>query len=255
MKLITRKEWGARKASAPAPHLPSTRGVKIHYMGSRVDPRLADDHNLCAPAVRRVQVGHMDGNGWNDIGYSFVVCPHAYVFEGRGLHRLPAANGSGLNSGHYAVLGLVGNAGLVDPTDAMLNGIRDAIDYLRADGAAGKEIKGHKDGYATSCPGPKLYAWIKDGAPRPAAPKPPPTSQRKTEDIVKDLPTLKPGATGPFVERAQALLVANGDRDLKIDGVSGTKTQMSVRDFKVDHGLDANAIVGLDTWAALLGVG
>jgi hypothetical protein len=72
-----------------------------------------------------------------------------------------------LNSGHYAVLGLVGSSGLTEPTPAMLHGIRDAIEWLRRDGDAGSEIKGHKDGYSTSCPGGPLYAWVKKGAPRP----------------------------------------------------------------------------------------
>lgn len=197
MKLVSRREWGARAPRAQASYLSSTRGVKVHYTGSRVDPRLKDDHGRCAALVRQIQNGHMDGNGWNDIGYSFVVCPHAYVYEGRGLHRLPAANGPGLNSGHYAVLGMVGNSGLVDPTDAMLNGIRDAIDHVRDKGTAGREIKGHKDGYATSCPGPKLYAWVKDGAPRPDGPEPPPPEGGDELEIVLSLGTKEPLTIGP----------------------------------------------------------
>ncbi|MEO5877568.1 MAG: peptidoglycan recognition family protein [Streptosporangiaceae bacterium] len=169
MKLVRRSQWGARAPRVQPSFLASTRGVKVHYTGDNMDPRLKDDHDRCAPRVRSIQDGHMDGNGWNDIGYSFVVCPHGYVYEARGLHHLPAANGPGLNSGHYAVLGMVGNKGLTVPTDAMLNGIRDAIDHVRAQGDAGKEIKGHRDGYSTDCPGPKLYAWVKAGAPRPAA--------------------------------------------------------------------------------------
>ncbi|MCD0450758.1 hypothetical protein LO762_16395 [Actinocorallia sp. API 0066] len=167
MKLITRAQWGARAPRSAASHLASTRGVKVHYTGSRVDPRLATDHDLCYALVRQIQNGHMDDNGWADIGYSFLCCPHRFVFEGRGLHKLPAANGPGLNSGHYAVLGMVGNSGLVVPNDEMLHGIRDAIEHLRAKGGAGTEIKGHRDGYATSCPGGPLYAWVKAGAPRP----------------------------------------------------------------------------------------
>src|SRR5690606_20045753 len=44
--------------------------------------------------------------------------------------------------------------------------IRDGIDLLRRHGAGG-EIKGHRDGYATACPGGPLYAWVQKGAPRP----------------------------------------------------------------------------------------
>ncbi|WP_433224461.1 peptidoglycan recognition protein family protein [Microtetraspora malaysiensis] len=128
----------------------------------------------------------MDGNGWMDIGYSLVVCAHRKVFVGRGPHVLPSANGAGLNSGHYAVLGLVGTSGVVNPPDAMLHGIRDAIEYLRANGGAGVEIKGHRDGYATSCPGGPLYAWVQKGAPRPATTTPPDPKPTPTPDTPKN---------------------------------------------------------------------
>lgn len=167
MKLVSRKAWGARSPRATPDRLSSTKGVKVHYTGDTVDPRLVDDHDRCVAKVKAIQNTHMDDNGWNDIGYSALVCPHSEVFVGRGPHALPAANGEGLNSGHYAVCGLVGNKGLTRPNAAMLNGIRDAIEWLREKGAAGNEIKGHRDGYATDCPGAPLYAWVREGAPRP----------------------------------------------------------------------------------------
>jgi len=201
VKFVTRRQWGARSPRSQASYLASTRGVKVHYTGSYVDPRLKDDHTRCAAMARQIQNGHMDGNGWNDVGYSFLVCPHRYVFEGRGLHRLPAANGPGLNTGHYAVLGMVGNKGLITPTDDMLHGIRDAIEYVREKGGAGREVKGHRDGYSTDCPGAKLYAWVKDGAPRPkggAEPETPPAEPDETLKIllnmgIGDAVTVAPG--------------------------------------------------------------
>jgi hypothetical protein len=184
--LVTRNAWGARAPRGSYSNLTSTRGVKVHYTGGRVDPRILDDHDRCVAAVRGIQGGHMDGNGWMDIGYSLAVCPHRKVFVGRGPRHLPAANGPGLNSGHYAVLGLVGNTGLVKPPDAMLHGIVDAIEYLRAEGGAGREIKGHRDGYSTSCPGAALYAWVTRGAPRPStgpAPHPVPKPEPQEQEI------------------------------------------------------------------------
>jgi len=165
--LVSRAEWGARSPRGSYTPLRSTRGVKVHYTGGHVPPGIVDDHARCAALVRQIQNGHMDGNGWIDIGYTMAVCPHRKVFVGRGPNHLPAANGPGLNSGHYAVLGLVGSSGLVEPPDGMLHGIVDAIEYLRGEGGAGREIKGHRDGYATACPGEALYAWVRRGAPRP----------------------------------------------------------------------------------------
>lgn len=163
MRLVTREQWGARPSKGVT-RLSATRGVKVHYVGSHVPKNIP--HSACDALVRQIQKSHMDGNGWNDIGYSLLTCNHGFNFMGRGPHVLPAANGEGLNTAHYAICGLVGSSGQTHPSDAMLNGIRDGIEYLRRTGMAGNEIKGHRDGYATECPGEFLYAWVRDGAPR-----------------------------------------------------------------------------------------
>ena len=168
MDRISRNQWNARKPTGNYGWMPPTpKGVKIHYTGGHVNPRLLTDHDYCVKAVQGIQNGHMNGNGWIDIGYSFAVCPHRKVFEGRGIGYLPAANGAGLNSGHYAVLALVGNSGLTQPNEGMIEGIRDAIAYIRAFGNAGKEIKGHRDGYSTDCPGGPIYRLVLNGTFEP----------------------------------------------------------------------------------------
>lgn len=140
--LVTRSEWGARQPRGSYSRLTSTRGVKVHYTGGQVSPGIVNDHAKCVALVRSIQSQHMDGNGWLDIGYSVVACPHRKVFEGRGPGHLPAANGSGLNSGHYAVLGLVGSSGLTQPTDGILHAILDAVEYLRDKGARAARSRG-----------------------------------------------------------------------------------------------------------------
>ncbi|MQY07743.1 peptidoglycan recognition protein family protein [Actinomadura macrotermitis] len=250
MKLVGRKQWGARDARATT-YLASARGVKVHYVGSHVDRRLETDHARCDDAVRGIQRDHMDGNGWNDIGYSMCVCPHGYVYVGRGPHRLPSANGPGLNSGHYAVLGLVGDTGLTEPTAAMLNGIRDAIDYLRDKGDAGREIKGHRDGYSTSCPGAALYAWVRKGAPRPGdKPAPPPSpgpsaGPKWPGRYLACPPTMR----GDDVRTWQAQMRARG-WDLTVDGAYGPGSQKVCRAFQAEKGLAVDGVVGPDTWRA-----
>jgi uncharacterized coiled-coil protein SlyX len=147
------------------PYSGTRRGVKLHYLGTAYSARA---HDQCAAYVRQLQAQHMDGNGWSDIGYSFLVCTHGYVYEGRGLSRRNSANGStSLNEEAYAVCLLVGSSGLTQPTDEQLHGARDAIDYCRAEGPAGTWLGGHRDGYATECPGDAVYAWAQKGAPRP----------------------------------------------------------------------------------------
>jgi hypothetical protein len=167
--LISRREWQGREPEGVTRLDADPLGVKVHYLAGRVDPEIVHDHRLCAELVRDVQGWHMDGNGWNDTGYTALVCPHRGVFVARGPHVLPAANGAGLNAGHYAVACLLGDKGLVTPPQGMLLGLADAIRWLRREGDAGSEIKGHRDGYPTDCPGDELYRvvtrWQRDGLP------------------------------------------------------------------------------------------
>ncbi|RMI92052.1 hypothetical protein BIU87_20845 [Streptomyces sp. ZS0098] len=168
LKLVSRSQWGARDYRRPngaTLYSGKRRGVKLHYLGTAYSDR---PHAQCAAYVRQMQAQHMDGNGWSDIGYSFVVCTHGYVYEGRGLRRRNSANGNTtLNNQDYAICLLVGSSGLDEPTDAQLHGARDAIEYCREEGPAGTWLGGHRDGYATACPGDAVYAWVKAGAPRP----------------------------------------------------------------------------------------
>lgn len=252
MRLVSRSEWGARPPKGTVDYLRATRGVKIHYTGGHVDPRLADDHSRCALLVRSIQRNHMNGNGWIDIGYSLAVCPHGHVFVGRGPHRLPAANGPGLNSGHYAVLGLVGSSGLVEPSDEMLHGIRDAIEYLRKEGNAGNEIKGHRDGYATACPGDRLYRWVRDGAPRPGKGQAKQGPSAKDETVppwpgryLKYPPIMR----GSDVRQWQARMRDRGWR-IDVDGAYGPRSRDVATAFQREKRLAVDGVVGPETWRA-----
>jgi hypothetical protein len=174
MRLVRRAEWGA-PATSPAQYIASTRGVKVHYLGT---PYSSRQHSACDDQVRAIRAAHLRSpEGYSDIAYNALVCEHGYVFEGRGPHKKTGANGNqNLNSQHYAVCALLGSSGMTEPTAAMLNGLRDAIEWLRREGDAGTEIRGHRDGYATACPGDALYAWVQRGAPRPDAPELPTVS-------------------------------------------------------------------------------
>ena len=73
----------------------------------------------------------------------------------------------------------------------------------------------------------------------------------------KLLATVNPGDTGPMVKVLQTVLIVRSlDRDTaaNLDGVYGPATQQRVRDFQQVSRIDPIAIVGPETWTALLGV-
>ncbi|MFG2899519.1 peptidoglycan recognition family protein [Streptomyces zaomyceticus] len=171
MAIIRRAQYGL-PATSPAAYIAKTRGVKVHYLGT---PYSSRPHAQCAAYVRQIRESHLANKqeNYSDIAYNHIVCEHGDAYEGRGPHHRTGANGNAaLNSQDYAVCALLGSSGLTEPTDAMLHGIRDAIEDLRKNGDAGDWIGGHRDGYATDCPGGPLYAWVQRGAPRPKKPTP-----------------------------------------------------------------------------------
>jgi hypothetical protein len=110
----------------------------------------------------------MDTRGYADIGYNLGACIHGYVFEGRGLRKRNAANGT--DEGHqnfYSIQAMVGPANPI--TDDLLSALVDGVEYARQSGGAGNKVDGHRDHKSTECPGDKLYAWVKAGAKRPTA--------------------------------------------------------------------------------------
>jgi hypothetical protein len=233
LKLVTRAELGWPASAAPTQT--SAKGVKVHYEGTEVSTRLLTDHAACISEWKAIRKSHLanTAEGYSDIAYNYGACPHGYLLEGRGIGKRTGANGNQtLNQAHYAIVGLVGSSGLTEPTDAMLGAIRDGIELLRKHGA-GTEIKGHRDGYATACPGKALYAWVQKGAPRPAGtvtettPAKPKVSLAHIVYAARHDPAAAQGHT---THKAEVLIV---EKALKaegllasqyVDGSFGTKT-------------------------------
>lgn len=163
MRFVTREEWGAAAPDGEYTAMTNAKGVKVHYLGPSFSGR---EHSECGAYMKSIQEMHMSDptQGWMDIAYNLAVCEHGYVFDGRGKGHRSGANGDQtLNAEHYAVLTFLAKEGVTEPTDEQVTALQDAIAYLRRAGA-GDEIKGHKDGYNTECPGGPLYKLVQDGS-------------------------------------------------------------------------------------------
>lgn len=163
MYFRSREQWGARTPDEPYKDITNPDGVKIHYLGEAFAPI---NHDECDNYMRQTQDYQMDESpeDFMDFAYSLAVCQHGYVYDGRGKGHQSGANGNeDLNAKHYGVVAFVGSVGVTEPTENMILGLQDSIAYLRRAGA-GNEILGHRDGYATACPGKALYALTEDGS-------------------------------------------------------------------------------------------
>ncbi|MDR3081609.1 MAG: peptidoglycan-binding protein [Streptomyces sp.] len=262
MKLVTRKDLGWPASAAPTQT--STKGVKVHYEGTPVSRKLLDDHTTCIAEWQAIRKSHLANKqeNYSDVAYNYAACPHGYLLEGRGIGKRTGANGNqALNQAHYAIVGLVGSEGLTEPTVAMLEAIRDGIDLLRQHGA-GQEIKGHRDGYATACPGGPLYTWVQKGALRPGGTAPtsakPPT--RQPAPSVPKFPGrdyFKPGANNKHVTQLGQQLVKRGYGKHYTVGPGpswGEADRRNVQDFQHAQGwkgMDADGYPGPETWRRL----
>jgi uncharacterized protein with LGFP repeats len=180
--IVSRAEWGADESLVkdPAEYIGKVEAFFVHHTAGRNDYTCAE-----SPAIiRAILVYHVKSNGWNDVGYNFFVDKCGTVFEGRagGVDkRVRGAHTYGFNgvSSGISLLGDYENGGT--PTPAALSAIADIAAWkLGLDGvdpqsqvtltAAGNTgvyktgergtfhtISGHRDGYATLCPGQKLY--------------------------------------------------------------------------------------------------
>lgn len=164
MNIVTRSQWGAHppKARYTITAGGATEGVFVHYTSSPYDTQA--DHAKCAGRVKAVQEFHQGpSRGWSDIAYSFLVCQHGTVFEGRGF-GVQGAHTLGYNSRAHAVCFLGGDRdGRDDVTDrgrAALGWI--VRELLRRYPEGGGKVRGHRDVNQTACPGDELYAWVRE---------------------------------------------------------------------------------------------
>ena len=252
---VTRAQLGWPASEAPLQA--ATKGCKIHYLGSSF---VALTHQDCVAEVKRVRVAHLNHptENYSDIAYSEAVCRHGVRFECRGYGKRTGANGTQeLNKGHYAILCLLGNKGDMKPTAEMIAGVRDAVRSYRLNGA-GKEIKGHRDGHATACPGDALYALVKLGEFEPkvvtdASPIP------KPKPVYAPYPGPKyffVGRTSKLVTELGKALVKTGYKGYKVGPgpVFSPADRKAVKWFQQKQGWagkDADGIPGKETWARL----
>ncbi|MHC0432164.1 peptidoglycan recognition protein family protein [Streptomyces sp. O3] len=168
-------------------------GVFIHYIGSRL-PFITNSETDCRKKIASMFPDHYKETG--DIDYNFLVCPHGYVYEGRGYQRGEANGGEeidvdgrsvGRNTGFYSIQGMLTIYG--EPTTAMLKSMRSLIAHLRYElpnhRKAGPKIFPHSaNGFPTECPGDALRKYARNGSDIDPEPLSKPAPEPSTLTII-----------------------------------------------------------------------
>lgn len=87
-RIVSKDEWGGRPPKGPTEKMNVPVPFTVVHHGGSKDYCTTEER--CAAIVRSYQTSHMDSNGWNDIGYNFVVGEDGNVFEGRGWEAVGA---------------------------------------------------------------------------------------------------------------------------------------------------------------------
>ncbi|GGG59679.1 N-acetylmuramoyl-L-alanine amidase [Salipiger pallidus] len=118
-----------------------------------------------AAKIRAIRSWHVDGNGWNDIGYHYLVDRDGAVAAGRPVET-PGAHVIGHNADTIGVC-LLGGHGSAE-TDAFSDhftveqggALTALLEQLQAAHGPGLKISGHNQYAAKACPGFSVPAWL-----------------------------------------------------------------------------------------------
>jgi hypothetical protein len=158
----SRATWGAR-APKSTPAITTVNFLCVHHEEG------SNSSTDWAARVRAVQNFHMDGNGWADIGYNYLVDPNGVAYEGRGGgENVVGAHLCGKNTNTMGVC-MLGSFTSVRPTNnaeytlkrilawkAKQRGLNVLGTGFHVDRTIYK-ISGHRSSCSTDCPGTALF--------------------------------------------------------------------------------------------------
>lgn len=181
--IVTRRGWGADESLRERTfvYTSKVKAAFVHHTASGNKYKCSQSPSL----IRGIYRYHVKSMGWRDIGYNFLVDKCGTIYEGRaggvakpvmGAHTL----GFNTNSMGIAVLGTFGSS---KPSSSAVKGIAQLTawklglfganpngkTYLKSGGgnlyAKGRNVRlhvisGHRDGFATECPGRQLYGKL-----------------------------------------------------------------------------------------------
>jgi hypothetical protein len=184
--IISRSEWGGDSVPPrAAPEYGEVQAAFVHHTVSSNDYRPEDSAGIVLGIARY----HRNSNGWNDIGYNFLVDQYGQVFEGRagGIDQaVVGAQAQGYNSASTGIA-TIGTFTSVPFPEAGMDALARLIGWklslhgvptqgqvtLTSRGGSSnrypsgtpvtvERIPGHRDGDSTSCPGDTLYNQLPD---------------------------------------------------------------------------------------------
>lgn len=177
LQIVSRTEWGCPDGQSMrgTPSYTTVTHAIVHHTAGSND--VADWRN----EVLNIWRYHVNTNGWDDVGYNFLIDPNGVIYEGR-------AGGDGVLGAHFSCrntntvgVALLGTFSTVSPAPAAVRSLTEllreltrrfgldpaAITLHAPSGLTMPAISAHRDGNVspvtctrTECPGDVLYAML-----------------------------------------------------------------------------------------------
>ena len=210
-RIYTRAEWGAdERLRGSTVQYGQIQAGFVHHTVNTNDYRPED-----VPAIiRGIYAFHVKSRGYRDVGYNFLIDKWGRIWEGRygGIDKpVTGAHTYGHNDDAFAA-STIGTYTDTEPTAATLDAYArlfawkfdlhgvDPSSRVNLDGTRVNAISGHRDTYATACPGDRLYAKLPQirtatagymtAAPTTSSPPPPaPAAPAAKPSLTVTVPT------------------------------------------------------------------
>lgn len=155
LNIVTRSEWGARKATSLDKASRFTR-ITVHHTTDNKKFKKTDLEFL-----KLIQKHHQTTNKWADIGYHFLIGQHGIIYEGRSLKSM-GAHVKGKNEGNIGIA-LLGDFNVNELKPEQLESLKKLIDALRERYDIPKRLVfGHGELGDTKCPGKHTLTFLKE---------------------------------------------------------------------------------------------
>jgi hypothetical protein len=185
--IVTRAQWGANESLRKPGRIYNSTVTKIivHHTGT---PNSITDY----PGLARSIFSHEVNTGYIDVAYNWLIDPLGRIYEGRWAQAYPGGvphtgesnlkNVQGAHALHFNEntigIGLMGDYSSVGPSAAMVEALKTlmtwkcarwgidplgATTYFNSQGArivGLRNICGHRDTYATACPGATVESML-----------------------------------------------------------------------------------------------
>lgn len=161
--ILQRSQWCGNCGEDPSPVFTDPTHLIVHHSAG------SNSSSDWPAVVRSIWDFHVNGRGWDDVGYNYLIDPEGVIYNGRG-EGLMGAHFCGTNSGTLGVC-VLGTYSGVAPTEPSVQRIQDLASWqlckwqtnpttVSLHSSSNRNlihISGHRDGCATECPGQQLY--------------------------------------------------------------------------------------------------